>query len=111
MRTVRYVRTVGQLQQISGNAINGEEEYTLPFEPRYTISNRTAQNLMRIERANAVVEHLPLPVSVLRDLQQESRLQTVLLSTKIEGNRLTEAQNGWLPLRVASLPPNKRSTI
>ncbi|HHW14790.1 MAG TPA: Fic family protein [Firmicutes bacterium] len=64
----------------------------MPFVPKFSITVRMASNLMRIERANTLVDHLPLPATILKDLQKESRVQTVLLSTKIEGNRLSEAQ-------------------
>lgn len=60
------------------------------FRPRYTITANIAQNLMAIQRAATAVDQLPLPSSVLRDLQKQSREATVILSTKIEGNRLDE---------------------
>ncbi|MDI6871505.1 MAG: Fic family protein [Bacillota bacterium] len=64
----------------------------MPFAPRFSITPRMASNLMEIARANTLVEHLPLPANILKELQRESRVQTVLLSTKLEGNRLSEAQ-------------------
>lgn len=60
------------------------------YHPRYTITNTVAQNLMKIQRASLLVESLPLPSSVLEILRKESREETVLLSTKLEGNTLDE---------------------
>lgn len=60
------------------------------FRPLYTITSKIAYNLMAIQRAATVVDQLPLPSSVLSQLQKQSREATVILSTKIEGNRLDE---------------------
>jgi len=60
------------------------------FLPKYNITNEIAQNLMKIERSNIIVEHLPLPASILQSLQRQSMENTVILSTKIEGNKLEE---------------------
>lgn len=60
------------------------------FKPRYAITPTVAQHLMDIQRAATVVDQLPLPASVLTELRRQSREATVILSTKIEGNRLTE---------------------
>ncbi|KEO81443.1 Fic family protein [Tumebacillus flagellatus] len=60
------------------------------FTPRYSITDKMAQHLMDIQRASVIVDYLPLPPSVLKKLQKQSRESTVLLSTKIEGNRLDE---------------------
>lgn len=60
------------------------------FNPRYTITDGIARNLMDIQRAATVVDSLPLPSSVLQEMQKQSRERTVVLSTKIEGNRLDE---------------------
>lgn len=60
------------------------------FNPRYTITNTIAQNLMKIQKSSILVENLPLPSSILDILKKESREETVLLSTKIEGNTLDE---------------------
>jgi Fic family protein len=49
-----------------------------------------AQNLMEIQRSSLLVEKLPLPSSILEALRKKSREETVLLSTKIEGNSLDE---------------------
>lgn len=62
------------------------------FSPKYNISNQTAKNLMRIQRASTVVEHLPLPSSIFDMLKKQAREQTVILSTKLEGNLLDEGR-------------------
>lgn len=45
---------------------------------------------MYIQKASLLVESLPLPSSILEALKKNSREETVLLSTKIEGNSLDE---------------------
>lgn len=60
------------------------------FKPKYRITDKMAKNLMDIQKAAVIVDYLPLPTSVLELLQKESREQTVILSTKIEGNPLDE---------------------
>lgn len=62
------------------------------FEPRYSITPVMAKKLMEIQAANTLVEQLPLPVTVLNELQRESTIKRVILSTKIEGTRLDERQ-------------------
>ena len=62
------------------------------YKPRYSISNEIAQNLMVMQRSASTVEYLPLPASVLKELQRESRETTVILSTKLEGNDLDERE-------------------
>ncbi|MDA8228470.1 MAG: Fic family protein [Desulfitobacterium hafniense] len=60
------------------------------YNPRFTITNTMAQNLMKIQKASILVENLPLPSSILDTLRKESREETVILSTKLEGNTLDE---------------------
>ena len=60
------------------------------FEPKFSITSSMAANLMVIQKAATIVDTLPLPTSLLKDLQKQSRESTVLLSTKIEGNRMSE---------------------
>lgn len=60
------------------------------YNPHYTITNTMAQNLMKIQKASILVDTLPLPSSILKILRKESREETVLLSTKLEGNTLDE---------------------
>ena len=65
---------------------------TMPFEPNYRITPRTATHLMRIEAARQAVEDLPITSSVLAGLRETARLFSTHYSTMIEGNRLTQEQ-------------------
>lgn len=58
------------------------------FRARYAITDNMAFNLMKIQKANSEVGSMPLPVSVLELLRKESREETIILSTKLEGNNL-----------------------
>lgn len=49
-----------------------------------------AHNLMVIQKASTIVDYMPLPASILQALRKESLEQTVILSTKLEGNDLEE---------------------
>lgn len=60
------------------------------FQPRYQITNEIIANLLKIERSSSIVEQLPLPTTILEDLKKEAQETTVLLSTKMEGNRLSD---------------------
>lgn len=60
------------------------------YNSRYTITNTLAQNLMKIQKASILVDNLPLPSSILDTLRKESQEETVILSTKLEGNTLDE---------------------
>lgn len=51
-----------------------------------------ARNLMAIEGARAVVEHIALPPAVQAELRRRARLRSTHYSTRIEGNRLTLAE-------------------
>lgn len=62
------------------------------FEPKYTITPQMAKKMMDIQAANTLVEQLPIPANILAELQKESSIQRVVLSTKIEGTRLDERQ-------------------
>lgn len=62
------------------------------YVPKYKITNQMVMNLMKIQEAQTIVELLPLPASVLSELQKESKEQTAILSTRMEGNTLPEAE-------------------
>ena len=64
----------------------------MPFAPRFTITARVAQALMRIEGAKESIQHLPITPSVLASLRETARLYSTHYSTMIEGNRLTQEQ-------------------
>ena len=62
------------------------------FEPRFIITARIASALMRIEAAKSAVEYLPITPWVLATLRHTARLLSTHLSTRIEGNRLTQEE-------------------
>jgi len=64
----------------------------MPFDPKFTITARVANALMRIEGAKQAVQYLPITPSVLEALRQSARLSSTHYSTMIEGNRLTQEQ-------------------
>jgi len=57
--------------------------------PRYTLTAPVVDDLMRIEAARALVEHIPLPPAVEAELRYRARVRSTHFSTRIEGNRLT----------------------
>lgn len=59
------------------------------FSPKYIISPKIAQFLMRIEAVKAAAAHLPVTPEVLASLRETARLTTTHYSTMIEGNRLS----------------------
>ena len=61
------------------------------FQPEYHITPGMVSNLIKIQEAQTIVSLLPLPASILLELQNESKEQTVLLSTRMEGNSLPES--------------------
>lgn len=60
----------------------------IKFNPVFSISPKTALNLMRIEASKERILHLPLTPTVLASLRETARLFTTHYSTMIEGNRL-----------------------
>lgn len=62
------------------------------WQPRYTITSRTAGALMRIAEANAAVETLAWSPLVEEEIRWKARLRSTHYSTRIEGNRLTLAE-------------------
>jgi len=64
----------------------------MPFKPRYKITAKIAQSLMRIGSARQAVADLPITPGVLAKLRQTARLRATHYSTLIEGNRLTQEQ-------------------
>jgi Fic family protein len=62
------------------------------WQPRYILTPAIARNLMEIEAARAVVEHIALPPAVQSELRRRARLRSTHYSTRIEGNRLTLAE-------------------
>jgi Fic family protein len=64
----------------------------IKFEPRYTITPKIANCLMRIEAVKGKVMSLPLTPMVLASLRETARLYTTHYSTMIEGNALLPDQ-------------------
>jgi ABC-type uncharacterized transport system YnjBCD substrate-binding protein len=62
----------------------------MSFEPKYTLTVDMAKNLMEIQKTAALISQLPLPVYILKELKDESLIETVIYFTKIEGNLLAE---------------------
>ena len=62
------------------------------FRPKYHITTRMVSDLVKIQEAQTIVNLLPLPASILSELQRESKEQTVILSTRMEGNSLPESE-------------------
>jgi len=64
----------------------------IKFEPKYTITEKIAKNLMQIEALKEQIKFLPLTPYVLEHLRQTAKLQSVHYSTAIEGNILNLEQ-------------------
>lgn len=64
----------------------------IKFEPKYVISSKVMNCLIRIEAAKQKILHLPLTPIVLSSLRETARLYTTHYSTMIEGNRLDPDQ-------------------
>jgi Fic family protein len=61
-----------------------------PFNPKYTITNKLAAALLKLEGAKERISGMPITPSVLASLRETARLFSTHYSTMIEGNRLTE---------------------
>lgn len=59
------------------------------FQPKFTITSKIAQVLIRIEAARQAVADLPMTPRVQARLRETARLLSTHFSTQIEGNRLT----------------------
>ena len=64
----------------------------MPFSPKFKISSKIANCLMRIAAAKQSVQDLPITPSFLATLRETARLFSTHYSTMIEGNRLTQGQ-------------------
>lgn len=64
------------------------------WQPKYEITNSTANELTRIEAARVVVETAGLPPSAIAELSRQARIRATHYSTRIEGNRLTLEEAG-----------------
>ena len=62
----------------------------MPYKPRFHVTVLIADRLMKIQEATTLISQLPLPPHIVKELKHESMVETVILSTKIEGNLLDE---------------------
>ncbi|MBO0587181.1 Fic family protein [Sporosarcina sp. E16_8] len=58
------------------------------FNPKFTYTNTMVSELMLIEHSRAVVDLMPLPATVERDLIEKAKVKMTHYSTRIEGNLL-----------------------
>lgn len=58
------------------------------YKPQFTYTNQIVHDLMSIERSRAIVELMPIPAHVERELKEQTKLKMTHYSTKIEGNTL-----------------------
>lgn len=62
------------------------------FNPKYTISNKTALVLSEIERLTAKLNHAIIPSEVLEHIKKQCLVALTHFSTQIEGNKLSMEQ-------------------
>jgi Fic family protein len=58
------------------------------YIPKFTYTQRIVKDLMSIERSKAIVELMPIPAHIERDLVEQAKLKMTHYSTRIEGNTL-----------------------
>ena len=80
----------------------------MAFEPKFTITSKVANALMRIEAAKEAVRHLPITPAVLATLRETARLFSTHYSTMIEGNRLTQEQVSQVVEKRGHFPGRER---
>ena len=62
------------------------------FEPKFSITNTIANNLLEIERVKEGIKSLPINPKLLNSLRETAKLSTIHYSTQIEGNRLSREE-------------------
>ena len=62
------------------------------FNPKYTITNSIANNILKVEQLKEQIKNLPVTPHLMASLRESARLITTHYSTQIEGNRLTQEQ-------------------
>lgn len=88
----------------ASTAFGGE---IMSFQPKYTLTETMAENLVEIKKLVASFSRLTLSERVLEELKVKALTETVILSTKIEGNLLADKDK----LRALKSPnENKRYT-
>jgi Fic family protein len=80
----------------------------MPFDPRFSITSKTAHALMRIEGARQAIHYLPITPSVLATLRESARLYSTHYSTMIEGNRLTQEEVSQVIAKLEHFPGRER---
>lgn len=58
------------------------------YQPRFQYTHRIVNSLTSIEKYRVVVDMLPLPVDIERELRQDAKIRMAHFSTRIEGNPL-----------------------
>lgn len=58
------------------------------YTPKFTYTQSIVKDLMSIERSRAIVELMPIPAHIERDLKEQAKLKMTHYSTRIEGNTL-----------------------
>ena len=62
------------------------------FNPKYSITNSIANNLLEIERVKEGIKALPINPKLLSSLRETAKVATIHYSTQIEGNRLSREE-------------------
>lgn len=62
----------------------------MTYNPKFNITINMVKNLMKVQESATLISQLPLPVYILDELKHESLIETIIYSTKIEGNLLDE---------------------
>src|SRR4051812_7251073 len=78
------------------------------FQPRFTITPKMANALMRIEAAKQAVASLPMTLKLQARLRETARLLSTHYSTQIEGNRLTLAEATRVVQKHEHIPGRQR---
>jgi Fic family protein len=65
-------------------------KYYMPYFPKFNITLTMSTNLMKIQESATLISQLPLPTHILKQLKHDSMVETIIYSTKIEGNLLEE---------------------
>ncbi len=80
----------------------------MPFTPKFQITTRVANCLIRIEAAKEALFHLPINPAVLASLRESARLDSTHYSTMIEGNLLTQEEVSQVIARNEHFPGRER---
>lgn len=83
----------------------------IPFEPRFAITPRVVNALIRIEAVRQSMADLPITPLVLKTLRETARLFTTHYSTMIEGNRLTQEEVVQVVQSNAHFPGRERDEL